>query len=146
MGPQSIGRGRKGLSTKIHIGLSPGCIKSSCLSEGQKPDSKVFPKLWSQGDWQGIKDIIADKGYDSYKVRYSILRAGKTPIIPRRKGSVWPKMTDPDKEKYKTRSAIERFIGKLKDNKRLALRYDKLDVTFFSFFALGCLKVLNLLC
>ncbi|MEI6628946.1 MAG: hypothetical protein WCN27_06065, partial [Alphaproteobacteria bacterium] len=30
-GPQSIGRGRKGPSTKIHVGLSPGCLKGACL-------------------------------------------------------------------------------------------------------------------
>ncbi|HAT2094896.1 TPA: transposase [Legionella pneumophila] len=51
-----------------------------------------------------------------------------------------------DKERYKTRSAIERFFGKIKENKRLTLRFDKLDITLFSFFALGCLKVLGLLC
>ena len=58
-------------------------------------------------------------------------------------------ITDPqheDKEKYKTRSAIERFFGKIKENKRLALRFDKLDVTFLSLFAIACLKGFKLLC
>ncbi|MGI4776335.1 MAG: hypothetical protein ACRYE9_05420 [Janthinobacterium lividum] len=59
---------------------------------------------------------------------------------------VWIKIEACDKQKHKTRSAIESFFGKLKDNKRLALCYDKLDVTFFSFLALGCTKTLNLLC
>ena len=116
------------------------------MSGGQQSDHKAFPILWSKGDWKGIQNVIADKGYDSYKIRYQIQRTGKNALIPRRQRSVWPKMSDHDKEKYKTRSAIERFFGKLKDNKRLALRYDKLDATFFSFFALGCLKILNLLC
>ncbi len=49
-------------------------------------------------------------------------------------------------EKYQTRNAIERFFGKIKEHKRLALRFDKLDITFFSFFALACLKVFKLLC
>ncbi len=34
-GNQSIGRGRKGISTKIHLALSPRGIQSACLSEGQ---------------------------------------------------------------------------------------------------------------
>lgn len=70
--------------------------------------------------------------------------AGKAAVISRRKGAIYPGVRD--KERYKTRSAIERFFGKIKENKRLTLRFDKLDITFFSFFALGCLKVLGLLC
>lgn len=107
---------------------------------------KVFPKLWLLGDWKGIQDLIADKGYDFGAVRTLIRQGGKTPIIPRRKGAISPGIAQNDKEKYKTRSSIERFFGKIKENKRLALRFDKLDVTFFSFFALACLKTLNLLC
>lgn len=145
-GSQSIGRGRKGLSTKIHIGLSPGCLKGACLSEGQRADMKAFSKLWFSGNWEDIRDVIADKGYDFYEVRVLIRQSGKHPIIPRRQGAVCPGIQDKDKEKYLTRFNIEHFFGKVKENKRLALRFDKLDVTFFSFFALACLKVLNLLC
>jgi len=143
-GSQSIGRGRKGPSTKIHVGLSPGCLKSACLSEGQRTDMKVFTKLWSIGNWQGIQDVIADKGYDCSEVRILIPESGKHPIIPRRQGAVCPGVLD--KEKYATRFNIEHFFGKIKENKRMALRFDRLDVTFFSFFALACLKVLKLLC
>ncbi|ATW30308.1 hypothetical protein BJP41_08275 [Candidatus Williamhamiltonella defendens] len=45
------------------------------------------------------------------------------------------------KKDIQTRIAIERFFGKIKENKRLALRFDKLDVTFFSFFSIACLKL-----
>ena len=128
------------------MALSPGSLKSACLSEGQRSDIKVFAKLWSKGNWKGIKDVIADKGYDCGEVRQIIRKSGKTSIIPRRKGALCPGVQDQDKEKYKTRSAIERFFGKIKDNKRLALRYDKLDITFFAFFALAAIKTLNLLC
>jgi len=75
-----------------------------------------------------------------------IRQAGKHPVIPRRQGAVCPGVQDKDKEKYKTRVNIEHFFGRVKENKRMALRFDKLDTTFFSFFALACLKVLNLLC
>jgi hypothetical protein len=77
-------------------------------------------------------------------VRNQITTAGKTAVIPRKKGALYPGVRD--KQRYKTRSSIERFFGAIKENKRLTLQFDKLDVTFFSFFALGCLKVLNLLC
>ncbi|HAT6309686.1 TPA: transposase [Legionella pneumophila] len=102
-----------------------------------------FSELWKQSDWRGIQYVIGDKGYDCGKVRQLITGTGKTAVIPRRKGAIYPGVRD--KERYKTRSAIERFFGKIKENKRLTLRFDKLDITFFSFFALGCLKVLGLL-
>ena len=104
---------------------------------------KVFSKLWTSGDWQDSQDIIADKGYDYYDVRILIRQAGKHPIIPRRKGAGVPGVLDQDKEKYKTRVSIEHFFGRVKENKRLALRFDKLDITFFSFFVLACLKILK---
>ncbi len=105
---------------------------------------KVFPRLWHKGDWQSIRYIIADKGYDSYQVRQLIRSAEKEPVIPRRKGAVCPGVQD--KKRYATRSSIERFFSHLKENKRMALRFDKLDITFFAFFALACMKLLKLLC
>jgi len=126
------------------LGLSPGLINAACLSEGQRVDMKVFPKLWSLGNWEDILYFIGDKGYDFYEVRKRLRDAGKKPIISCRKGAVCPGVQD--KERYKTRFCIEHFFGKIKENKRMALRFDKRDVTFFSFFALACLKTLKLLC
>ena len=105
---------------------------------------KAFPSLWQQGNWRAIDYIVADKGYDFSAVRRLILAAGKMPVIPRRLGATFPGVAD--KQRYKTRSAVERFFGKIKENKRFALRFDKLDTTFFSFFALACLKIFKLLC
>lgn len=105
---------------------------------------KIFPKLWEAGNWAEVEYVIADKGYDFYDVRQLIRDHGKQAVIPRRKGAICPGVQD--KQRYKTRSAIERFFGKIKENKRLALRFDKLDETFFSFFALACFKIFCLLC
>jgi transposase len=105
---------------------------------------KIFPELWEKGEWTEALHIIADKGYDFSLVRKLIRSAGKHPVIPRREGAACPGVQD--KQRYKTRFAIEHFFGRLKENKRMALRFDKLDSTFFSSFALACLKILNLLC
>ena len=134
------------MSTKIHVGLSPGFIRAACLSEGQRTDMKVFPQLWETGDWKGVQRAIADKGYDFYAVRSLMRKAPIQPVIPRKKGAVCPGLPPELKELYKTRFAIEHFFGKMKENKRLTLRFDKLDHTFFSFLALSCLKTLDLLC
>ena len=132
------------MSTKIHVGLSEHDLRSACLSEGQRVDMKVFPQLWAFGNWQGVNDVIADKGYDYYDVKRLVHESGKQTVIPRRQGALYPGVQD--KERYKTRSGVERYFGKIKENKRMALRFDKRDITFFSFFALACLKTLNLFC
>ena len=141
-----MGRGRKGLSTKIHLALSQSGVQSACLSEGQRVDMKVFPQLWQNGEWEKIQYVIADKGYDYFDVRHPIKEAGKIPIIPRRANAVVPGIQDNYKLFYRSRSAIERFFGRIKENKRLSLRFDKLTTTFFSFFALAAIKSLNLIC
>ena len=132
------------MGTKIHVALSSQKIQGACLSASNHVDMNEFSTLWQHSDWRGIEYSVADKGYDCGKVRNQISNAGKTAVIPRKKGALFPGVRD--KERYNTRSAIERFFGAIKENKRLTLRFDKLDATFFSFFALGCLKVLNLLC
>lgn len=68
-------------------------------------------------------------GVRFYEIRKGLRDAGKTPIIPRRGGAICPGVRD--KERYKTRSNIERFFGKIKENKRMALRFDKLDFLLF---------------
>lgn len=107
---------------------------------------KVFPKLWKLGNWSGIQYVIADKGYDYFSVRDPIRKSGKVPVIPRRANAVVPGLQEIYKPYYRTRSSIERFFGRIKENKRLALRFDKLTHTFFSFFILAAIKSLGLIC
>lgn len=37
---------------------------------------------------------------------------------------------------------IEMFFGKIKENKRLSMRFEKLDETFLGFIALASLKII----
>ena len=57
-----------------------------------------------------------------------IREAGKKLVIPRCKNAFIPGVQDT--ERYKTRSAIERFFAGLKENKRLVARFKKLDSSF----------------
>ncbi|HEV3270523.1 MAG TPA: transposase [Candidatus Rhabdochlamydia sp.] len=102
-----IGRGRKGLSTKLHLALSFSGIQSACLSEGQRVDMKVFPQLWQNGEWENTQYIIADKGYDYFDVRHPIRKAGKIAVIPRRANATVPGLSDNYKSYYRSRSTIE---------------------------------------
>lgn len=106
----------------------------------------VFPRLFQQGQFDDVQYVIADKGYDTGAVRSLIREAEKTPVIPRRKNAYFSGLLDEFKPLYHTRSAIERFFGAIKENKRLVMRFDKLDSTFFAFFAIACIKALKLIC
>ena len=70
--------------------------------------------------------------------------ADKIPVSSCRRNALFPGVRD--KERYATRSAIERFFEHIKENKRMFARYDKLKHTFFSFFVLAVMKTLKLLC
>jgi hypothetical protein len=43
---------------------------------------------------------------------------------------------------YKLRGRIETFFGRLKENKRLGMRYEKSDAVFLTFIALAVIKTL----
>ena len=115
------GSRKKRIKYKTAFSFSTGGIQSACLSEGQRVDMKVFSRLWELGKWSGIRYVIADKGYDYSAVHTPIKKAKRIPVIPRRANAIFPGLQDIYKPYYRTRSAIERFFGRIKENKRLAL-------------------------
>ena len=44
------------------------------------------------------------------------------------------------KDKFKLRSRIENFLAKLKENRRLALQFEKSDLSFLAFVAIAAVK------
>jgi len=75
--------------------------------------------------------VAADKGYDGDRFRESLLIHGILPIIPPRSNRKVPER--PDYRRYKDRNRIERMFGKLKQQRRIATRYDKTILSFESF-------------
>ena len=82
--------------------------------------------------------VVADRGYDSDPYRRMLESNHNIPVIPGRKNRKI--LIHYDKKIYKLRGGIERLFGKIKENRRLAVRYDKLDTTFLAFIALAILK------
>ena len=74
--------------------------------------------------------MIADKGYDSRRWRRALNQRNITPCIPGRRCHKQPVVYDT--ELYKSRNLIERLFGRLKDWRRIAMRYDRCAHTFFS--------------
>jgi len=86
--------------------------------------------------------IIEDRGYDSDDHRRELVANNNVPVIPGRKNRKIEIVYD--KALYKLRGGVERFFGKLKENRRLAVRYEKLDTTFLGFIAIAVIKAFNL--
>ena len=82
--------------------------------------------------------VVLDMGYDSDPFRNVLRSQNNTPVIPGRKNRKIK--IEYDKAVYKLRSRIEQFFGKLKENKRLAMRYEKSDTAFLAFIAAAIIK------
>ena len=85
------------------------------------------------------KFLLGDKGYDSNHNRGSLLTCGISPVIPSKRSR---KILIPhDKALYKERNLIERMFNKLKQNRRIATRFEKTKSSFAGFIALAALKL-----
>jgi len=105
------------------------------LTPGECHDAAAFDELLDAvpPDCRPEK-AIADKGYDSEEIRESLKAEGMKPVIPVRSNAVVKRRLD--KAAYAERNRIERFIGKLKQFRRIATRYDKLAEAFMAFVQL----------
>ena len=82
--------------------------------------------------------VMGDKAYDSKALRDMLANAGLNPVIPYRK--CCKVRHEMDYKRYKERNIVERFIGKLKENRRVATRYDKKAAHFAGFILLAAIK------
>ncbi len=76
------------------------------------------------------RHVIADKAYDSHAILDTIEASSAQPIIPQR--TCMPRKRAFDPAKYKLRNRIERTIGKLKQLRRIATRYDRLPFNYLA--------------
>lgn len=70
--------------------------------------------------------VSADKGYSSASIRTWLESHGIQDVIPTKSNQ--PRRQDFDREMYRERNVVERCIGWLKENRRIATRYEKLAV------------------
>lgn len=75
--------------------------------------------------------VIADEAHSAAWLFDWFRRKRIVPIIPSRAGP--PENPDFDREAYRRRNAVERLVGKLRQFRRVATRYDKLDAHHLAF-------------
>lgn len=88
------------------------------------------------------RELLADRGYDADWFRTALLEKGITPCIPPRKTRKTP--VTYDKDLYKQRHKIENMFGRIKDWRRIAMRYDRCAHTFFSAICIAVIVIFYL--
>lgn len=106
------------------------------LSAGNVHDSKLAEELLFGME---AKAVLADKGYNSKKIEALIKEMNSEVVIPPKKNAIKPR--NYDKHLYKERHAIECFFQKLKESRRVATRYDKLQIMYKNFVLIACCLV-----
>ena len=74
--------------------------------------------------------VIADAAYDCAELRDWLRERGSRIVIPNRRNRKKPYPFDA--ATYKRRNVVERTFCRLKDFRRLATRFDRLDQTFLA--------------
>jgi transposase len=135
---EALGRSRGGFSTKIHVACDGlGKPVTIILTPGQDHDVTQGPALIANSE---AKQKIADKAYDSDDFIEQIQAQGAEAVIPPRKNRLDGR--DYDKDAYKNRNVVERFINVIKQCRRVATRYDKTARNFLGFVTFASIFVL----
>jgi len=144
-----LGRSRGGFSTKVHVRCDrtgrPLCFH---LTGGEAADYKALPLLLD--GWrvrrprpgrprQRPARLAADRGYSNRHVRDDLRRRRIGAVIPQPRGQR-PRFLF-DRAAYRERNVGERLVGRLKQFRRIATRYEKLAANYQAMVGLAAITL-----
>ena len=146
---EALGWSKGGFSTKIHLRCDGNGLPMTCLlTVGERHEAVMFEPLMEQGAVRRPgrgrprirpKRVSGDKGYSSGKIRAYLRRRGIRSTIPRkgnerRRGQF-------DQTLYRQRNQVERCFNRLKQNRRIATRYEKKAENYLAMLTLASIKM-----
>ncbi len=129
------------MNTKLHaVCDSGGKPVLLVLTAGQVSDYDGARMLMNK--LPSSQFMLADRGYDADWLRKELQNQNITPCIPPRKNR---KVIIPyDRNLYKQRHKIENMFGRLKDWRRIAMRYDRCAHTFKAAITIAAIVIFYL--
>ncbi len=145
----ALGRSRGGLTTKVHLAVGASSrVLATVVTAGRRADAPVFAEVMARirvprigGGYPRTPPahVLADRAYSSRKTREYLRRRQIPHTIPqkrdqvghrRRRGSAGGRPPGFGREKCKARHKVECRIGRLKQARGVASRYEKFAVRF----------------
>jgi transposase len=118
------------------------------LTPGQRHEQTAFRELMRRGAVKRRgpgrpklrpRTVVGDKGYAGRPVRAHLRRHGVSAVIPQLRTEKVPRLMD--WELYRERNVVERMVGRLKEYRRVATRYDKLAASYLAFVRLAAIRM-----
>ncbi len=136
-----LGRSRGGITSKLHAVCNElGQPIRLLLTSGKTSDYQGARQLLEK--LPDAQSFLADGGYDANWLRKGLRDRGISPCIPSR---ITRKVAiEIDRKLYKKRNVVERMFGRIKDWRRIAMRYDRCAHTFRSAIHIACIVIFYL--
>jgi transposase len=136
------------VTTKIHVRVDGnGKPISILLTPGECHESQMAQALLEHGavkqphgrPRKRPRRIVADKAYGSRAFRHFLRTRGIRITLPRKANE---RRHGPfDKAIYRQRNQVERFFNRLKQNRRIATRYEKRAVNYLAMLTIAAILI-----
>lgn len=142
-GDHALGLSRGGIGTKVHLAVEKkGLPLGFVLTRGNAHEAPMFEPLMAKAraarPHLGLPErLAADKAYVSGDIDRWLRRRHIQSLIPPKSTQDNALWTTQKKKGYRGRNVVERCVGKLKEFRRLATRYEKLALNFAAMLTLG---------
>jgi transposase len=144
---EALGRSRGGFTSKIHLKAEgDGKPLTFLVTAEQRHEATMFEPLLEMGAAKRAargrprlrpQCVVADKGYNSERIRELLNGKQVKPVIPVR--SDQDKDESFDQEMSRDRNLVERLINRLKQWRRIATRYEKRAVNYGGMLTLAAM-------
>ena len=129
---QGVGRLTGGRTSKVHLLADDrGRSVALALTPGNIADITMAPRLL--GAVEPSRRVNGDKAYDADSLRCWLATRGTEVVIPSNAARRTPYPLD--QAAYACRNLVERLVGRLKNRRRIATRYDRLACNYLAALA-----------
>jgi transposase len=150
----ALGRSQGGFGTKVHLVCDAGGNGLGVVvTPGQRHESVVFEAVMDTAEVRRESGrsrrrplrLAGDKAYSNRRIRRWLARRKIRAVIAR-PDDQRARLTERaqgafDREQYRRRNVVERLIGRLKECRRVATRYEKLAVNFLAMLKLALIAL-----